>query len=107
MKLLEEIGECPKCGCSLCIYKTNNYKRFIKCEICDLAYPLPKAGKLSNSALYCPESRHPILIILKNGAGQKAYFWADKPCFTCNKFDSCQEIKMLIEEFTALKVNGY
>ena len=100
-----EVGICPKCGCSIMAYKTNNYKRFAKCPMCEVSYPLPKRGSLDYSALECPESGFPILIVQKRD--QKAYFWADRPCFTCTKFDKCQPIKELIQEFEELEVHGY
>ena len=105
MRKIEEIGVCPNCDCSICIFKTNSYKRFAKCEICGLSYALPKRGSISNSALECPNSKIPILIVEKNDA--KAYFWADKPCFSCLRFDSCKAIKLLTEEFKELEVYGY
>jgi len=105
MKKIEEIGTCPNCDCSIYIYKTNNYKRFAKCEICGYSYPLPKRGSISNSAMLCPQKRVPILIVEKKD--QKAYFWADCPCFTCIKIDNCEQIKELIGEFEDLKVYGY
>ena len=105
MKKLEEIGICPNCDCSLSIYKTKNYKRFVKCDICGNSYPLPKSGKISNSALLCPKKKLPILIVDK--LNQKAYFWTDSPCFTCLNFDKCNEVKGLVSEFKELKVYGY
>ena len=105
MKKIEEIGECPNCDCSIYIFKTSNYKRFAKCEICGFSYPLPKSGKISNSAMQCPDKRVPILIVEKKD--HKAYFWAEGPCFTCINTDRCEPIKELIGEFEALKVYGY
>jgi len=105
MRKLDEIGECPKCQCSISIYKTNNYKRFAKCENCGQSYALPKRGSLSNSALICPRNKFPILIIEKRD--QKAYFWSDQPCFSCVSYDKCEEIKELISEFKELEVYGY
>jgi len=105
MKKIEEIGECPNCDCSLYIYKTSNYKRFAKCEICGYSYPLPKSGVISNSAMLCPQKRVPILIVEKKD--RKAYFWTDSPCFTCIKADNCELINELIAEFEELKVYGY
>ena len=105
MKKIEELGICPNCDCTVNTYKTNNYKRFAKCEICGLSYPLPKRGKINNSALICPHSGFPLLIIER--PNQKAYFWADKPCFSCIGVDSCQPIKELITEFKELEVYGY
>ena len=105
MKKIEEIGICPNCDCSIYIYKTNNYKRFAKCEICGYSYPLPKRGSISTSAMLCPQKRVPILIVEKKD--QKAYFWTDCPCFTCVNVDKCEQIKELIAEFEELKVYGY
>lgn len=105
MRKIEEIGICPNCNCSISIFKTNNYKRFAKCEICGLSYPLPKRGNISNSALICPMRELPLLIIERKD--QKAYFWADGPCFSCVEFDKCKETKELIKEFIDLKVYGY
>jgi len=105
MRKLDEIGECPKCQCSISIYKTNNYKRFAKCENCGQSYALPKRGSLSNSALICPRNKFPILIIEKRD--QKAYFWSDQPCFSCVSYDKCEEIKELVSEFKELEVYGY
>ena len=105
MRKLDEIGECPQCQCSISIYKTNNYKRFAKCEICGLSYALPKRGSLSNSALICPRNNFPILIIEKRD--HKAYFWTDQPCFNCIKYDKCETIKDLIAEFEELEVYRY
>ena len=105
MRKIEEIGMCPNCDCSIYIYKTNNYKRFAKCEICGYSYALPKKGTLSSSALICPSKNVPILIVEKEG--QKAYFWTDRPCFTCLNMDNCERIKELIAEFKELKVYGY
>ena len=105
MKKIEEIGECPGCLCSLNIYKTNNYKRFVKCDICGVSYPLPKRGKISNSALECPKNKFPLLIVER--PNQTAYFWSDQPCFTCIDFDRCPVVKDLIAEFKELQVYGY
>jgi len=105
MRKLEEIGECVNCQCSLNIYKTNNYKRFVKCEVCGLSYPLPKRGSLSTSALTCPKRGFPVLIVSRKD--QKSYFWADQPCFNCIAFDSCEVVQALIAEFKELEVNGY
>ncbi|MFX1268412.1 MAG: hypothetical protein ACFFAK_10680 [Promethearchaeota archaeon] len=105
MKKLEEIGICPKCKCSLTMYKTSNYKRFVKCEICKISYPLPKKGKISNSAMNCPRNNFPILIIER--PYQPAYFWTDKPCFSCIDYDRCVIIHGLKSEFKELEVYGY
>ncbi|TFG08624.1 MAG: hypothetical protein EU539_01800 [Promethearchaeota archaeon] len=105
MRKLEEIGICPNCDCSVSIFKTKNYKRFAKCEICGLSYPLPKRGKIANSALICPVRNLPILII--HNKNQKAYFWVDSPCFSCVEVDRCTEINELKKEFVELKVYGY
>jgi len=105
MRKIEEIGICPNCSCSISTFKTNNYKRFAKCEICGLSYALPKRGTISNSALICPARELPILIVEKKD--QKAYFWVDGPCFSCVDVDKCQPVKELIKEFSDLKVYGY
>lgn len=105
MRILEEIGQCPNCGCSLEIFKTSNYKRFVKCEGCGTSYALPKKGKLSNSALECPKSKVPLLIVER--LTQPAYFWSDQPCFSCINYDHCEVIKELVKEFKELKVYGY
>ncbi len=105
MRKIEEIGTCPNCDCSIFMYKTNNYKRFAKCDICGFSYALPKRGTISNSALLCPERKVPLLIIEKKD--QKAYFWTDGPCFSCVRFDNCINVKDLIIEFEDLKVYGY
>lgn len=105
MKPVEEIGNCPNCECSLIMYKTKNYKRFIKCDVCELSYPLPKRGKISSSALTCPKTSFPILIIEK--PNQKAYFWSDQPCFSCIAFDKCTVIQELTTEFREMQVYGY
>ena len=105
MRKLDEIGSCPKCSCSITTFKTNSYKRFAKCEVCGLSYALPKRGSISNSALICSKNKFPILIIERQN--QPAYFWTDGPCFSCVKFDKCDEIKELKLEFTELKVYGY
>ncbi|NHJ19629.1 MAG: hypothetical protein EAX91_01710 [Candidatus Lokiarchaeota archaeon] len=105
MKKVEEIGTCPDCSCSLTIYKTSNYKRFVKCDICNVSYPLPKSGKISNSALECPKNKLPLLIVEK--PNQIAYFWVDQPCFSCIDYDRCPIVKDLISEFKELQVYGY
>lgn len=105
MKKLDEIGTCPNCDCSIAIFKTNNYKRFAKCEVCGLSYALPKAGSINNSALLCPRSGLPLLIVEKKE--HKAYFWTDQACFNCIEYDKCETIKELISEFTELQVYGY
>ena len=105
MKKLKELGACPGCECDLIVFKTNNYKRFVKCEACGLSYALPKRGKISNSALECPKSKFPLLIIEKQD--QKVYFWSDQPCFTCIDYDRCSVVKELILEFKELEVYGY
>ena len=105
MRKREEIGTCPECECSISIFKTKNYKRFAKCEVCGASYPLPKKGTISNSAMSCPLSNYPILIVDANN--RKAYFWADRPCFTCVAFDRCEPIKELTKEFEDLEVYGY
>jgi len=101
MKKIEEIGECPNCDCSMYIYKTSNYKRFVKCEICGYSYPLPKSGVISNSAMLCPQKRVPILIVEKKD--QKAYFWADCPCFTCISVDKCEEFSGIAHQSKYLR----
>ena len=107
MRKIKEVECCPSCGSSLIIWKTNNYKRFIECEnkTCGVSYSLPKRGKLSNSAMRCPEKGFPILIVEKTD--QKVYFWADQPCFTCVKFDKCGVVHELENEFKELEVYGY
>ena len=105
MKKLNEIGICPNCGCTISIFKTHNYKRFAKCQICGISYALPKRGNISNSALICPRNKFPLLIIDKKN--QPAYFWTDQPCFSCVKYDKCKLVKELITEFKELKVYGY
>ncbi|MFX0142289.1 MAG: hypothetical protein ACFFDN_52100 [Candidatus Hodarchaeota archaeon] len=37
----------------------------------------------------------------------KAYFWADGPCFSCMRVDSCEPVKTLTSEFKELKVYGF
>ena len=105
MKKLKEIGICPNCDCTISLFKTNNYKRFVKCEICDFSYAVPKQGIISNSQLLCPKQKVPILIIERKN--QQPYFWADQPCFQCVSADNCEKIKDLISEFKDLKVYGY
>jgi hypothetical protein len=105
MKKINEIGTCPNCDCTISVFKTNNYKRFAKCEICGLSYALPKRGTINNSALICSRNSFPILIVDKKD--QKAYFWTDQPCFSCVSYDKCENINDLITEFTELKVYGY
>ena len=105
MRKVEEIGTCPNCECSIIMFKTNSYKRFAKCEICGLSYALPKRGSIQYSALKCPESLLPILIIDRKD--QKAYFWTDKPCFSCVQYDKCVLIRDLIKEFEEMEVYGY
>lgn len=105
MKQLQEIGTCPACQCSLMMYKTKNYKRFVKCDACGTSYPIPKRGKISNSALECSKSGFPLLIVERTN--QPAYFWSDQPCFTCIDFDKCSNVKILVSEFEELQVYGY
>lgn len=105
MRKIEEIGICPICDCTLSIFKTQNYRRFAKCEICGLSYALPKRGSISNSALICPKRKFPLLIVDRND--QPAYFWTDQPCFSCVKYDKCERVKELITEFKELRVYGY
>lgn len=105
MKKLREIGTCPKCQCSITIYKTSSYKRFAKCEMCITSYSLPKQGAISTSALECPRTHFPILIIER--PHQPAYFWTDRPCFNCVEFDRCIILGELKAEFKELKVYGY
>lgn len=105
MRKIKEIGICPHCECSLTIFKTSNYKRFVKCEACGMSYALPKRGKISNSAIQCPRSNVPVLIVEK--PQQKAYFWSDQPCFGCIKFERCDIIEELENEFKELEVYGY
>ncbi|MFX1356696.1 MAG: hypothetical protein ACFFA8_05365 [Promethearchaeota archaeon] len=105
MKQIDEIGICPNCECSLIVYKTNNYKRFVKCDVCETSYPLPKRGKIINSALTCPKTSFPLLIIEK--PHQKPYFWSDQPCFSCIAYDKCELVQELTNEFKNMKVYGY
>jgi ssDNA-binding Zn-finger/Zn-ribbon topoisomerase 1 len=107
MKIIDYTGECPECGEVLNIIKTNQFKRYAQCDNpdCNISYGLPKKGKITRSGYCCPETQFPILIIEQVGKNiGTAYFWTDKPCFTCRKFDSksdaCNETKELIEEFT-------
>ena len=87
------------------MYKSNNYKRYVKCEICGISYPLPKRGSISTSALECPLTGFPVLIVDRKD--HCAYFWSDQPCFNCIQYDSCKIIQSLISEFKELKVYGY
>ena len=105
MRKLKEIGTCPTCECSLTIYKTSNYKRFVKCDACGTSYSLPKRGSISNSAMICPRSGFPIIIVEK--PQQKAYFWTDQPCFSCIKTGKCIPVAELEAEFKELEVYGY
>jgi len=105
MRKLTEIGICPNCQCSISIFKTQNYKRFAKCEVCGTSYALPKRGTINNSALICSRNSFPILIIDRND--QQAYFWTDQPCFSCVLYDKCENVKGLITEFKELQVYGY
>lgn len=70
-----------------------------------MSYSLPKRGTISNSAINCPRSGFPILIVEKEQ--QKAYFWTDQPCFSCVAFDKCNAIEELVNEFKELEVYGY
>ncbi|MBD3253787.1 MAG: hypothetical protein GF383_01775 [Candidatus Lokiarchaeota archaeon] len=56
--------------------------------------------------MLCPKTELPILIVEKNG-NSKAYFWTERPCFTCPEFGRCEPIQELIDEFTDLEVYGY
>ena len=105
MREIEEIGICPNCECSLIMYKTSNYKRFVKCDACGTSYAVPKRGKIECSGLTCPKTEFPLLIIERKG--QKSYFWADSPCFDCLEQGSCLPIRELIKEFEDLQVYGY
>jgi primosomal protein N' len=105
MKKLAEIGSCPNCDCSISIFKTQNYKRFAKCEVCGTSYALPKRGTISNSALLCPRSNLPLLVVDRRD--HKAYFWTDQPCFNCVQFDRCEMVKDLISEFKELNIYGF
>ena len=105
MRRIEEIGTCTKWDCSISIFKTNNHKRFAKCEVCGMSYALPKRGEISNSVLTCPLSDFPILIVDRKE--QQAFFWADQPCFNCIAFDKCEPIRDLIKEFKELEVYGF
>ena len=105
MRKIDEIGICPNCDCTISTFKTQNYKRFAKCEICGLSYALPKRGAICNSALICSRNSFPILIIDKQN--RPAYFWTDQPCFSCVLYDKCEPIRGLITEFKELKVYGY
>ncbi len=105
MRNVGEIGTCPKCECAISMFKTNSYTRFAKCEVCGTSYPLPKRGSISNSAMLCPKSKFPILVVDRND--QKAYFWTDGPCFSCIEIDRCVAIKELTQEFVEMEVYGY
>ncbi|MBD3195373.1 MAG: hypothetical protein GF317_09975 [Candidatus Lokiarchaeota archaeon] len=105
MREIEEIGDCPKCECSIMMYKTSSYKRFAKCEICGNSYPLPKRGNIEETGKKCPVRSFPLLLVQKGN--RKAYFWTDRPCFTCQYIDKCKVVKELQEEFKDLKVYGY
>ncbi|MGQ4873688.1 MAG: hypothetical protein ACP6IY_06380 [Promethearchaeia archaeon] len=108
MRLIRELGECPNCGCSIQLYKTNSHKRFAKCEYCGLSYGLPKRGRLYNSGLTCPLSLLPILIIEPIGANKNpSYFFTDQPCFNCVKSSKCRLIKELKEEFSEYEEFGF
>lgn len=105
-------GICPKCNFGELeqLKSKNSYGRYIKCdnEECGKSYPIPKAGIIEYTALKCPVSKYPILMVTKNGS-KKPYFWVDKPHFTCKEFvkGNCQPIKDLEKEFIELGVNGY
>lgn len=105
MRQLEEIGICPQCQCSLFMYKTNNHKRFAKCEICGYSFALPKRGKISNSTLICEKKQLSVLLVTR--PKHKAYFWTDSPCFTCSNQDKCEVVNGLISEFEENEVYGY
>ena len=70
-----------------------------------MSYSLPKRGTISNSAINCPRSGFPILIVEKEQ--HKAYFWTDQPCFSCVAFDKCSAIEELVNELKQLEVYGY
>lgn len=46
MKEIGKAGTCPKCGEELCIYKSKQGGRFIKCSDaeCKISYPIPRIG---------------------------------------------------------------
>ena len=110
MRELKEIGECPKCGCSIIMFKTNQYKRFAKCEECGYSYPLPKRGTISNTGELCELSKVPLMVIenAKNSRNKNgSYFWAHQPCFNCMNLDKCEIIKELEEEFKEFEEFGF
>jgi ssDNA-binding Zn-finger/Zn-ribbon topoisomerase 1 len=105
MKEVAKAGTCPKCGEELCIYKSKQGGRFIKCSDveCKVSYPIPRIGMVKYMGISCPKSgdEYPILMIQKSH--MQPYFWVKGPCFTCNKGSSCVALKELREEFEPIK----
>ncbi|MHA1821292.1 MAG: hypothetical protein ACTSU2_13065 [Promethearchaeota archaeon] len=102
MYALKSVGECPRCGDDLILYRTQNRKRLVKCDNpeCGLIYGIPKAGKIEATFEKCPETHLPILFIQKKNSDH-FYFWTDGPCFNCRKGNSCKPLMELREEYGA------
>lgn len=96
------IGDCPTCGDNLYVFLTNSHKRLAKCinEHCpkQTAYGLPHAGALDPMDAVCPQSQLPIIrvtpkLFLQKGFIKKqtrqAYYFTNKPCFTCPANSKC------------------
>ena len=110
MILVSVIGTCPHCGDDLAVFKTNQYKRFVKClndECVDSAYPLPRKGSFEVSGEICPKTHLPVLAFVpqtpragtKGTYRKKTYFWAKGPCFACFDRSHCAVWQELNEDY--------
>ena len=106
------IGECPECGDELYVFRTKSRKKVVKCLNDDcpkqLAYGVPKSGKIEVTGLKCPKSNLPVLAIIPNirlAQGKYKqntkgiYFWTNSPCFTCREQNSCEVRKEAKEDY--------
>jgi hypothetical protein len=106
------LGDCPTCGDPIYLFRTKAGSRVARCvnDDCEkkLFYPLPKAGQLEVLGEKCPLWELPIVLIVPNlklmkdkykQEKDRAYCWANKPCFACSKKSTCKPIKEILESY--------
>ena len=120
VKIKSYVADCPKCGEELYLFITDSKKRYIKCLGCGFSYPIPRKGKVEFTAMDCPLDNTPIIAIMKyirvpGSSGtwmhggikmdeyildkEHSYFYTTRPCYSCPKFDVCEPLQELRDEY--------